>query len=94
MSPRQRSTPDEPAAAATEVVAEAVPSDTAAELERVKQVIGAQFGIDMRSPGQVAQADKDAEAAQEELEAQQAEAAKAEEEAAAAEEQAAETAVA
>jgi len=54
-----------------EVKPEAVPKDTAAELERVKQVIGAHFGIDMRSPGQVAQADKDAEDAQKELEAQQ-----------------------
>jgi len=54
-----------------EVKPEAVPKDTAAELERVKQVIGAHFGIDMRSPGQVAQAEKDAEDAQKELEKQQ-----------------------
>ena len=72
--------------AADEVKAEAVPSDTSAELERVKQIIGAQFGIDMRSPGQVKQAEEDAAKAQEELEKQQAEEAKqAEEEAAAAE---------
>ena len=54
-----------------EVKPEAVPADTAAELERVKQLIGAHFGIDMRSPGQVAQGDKDAEDAQKELEKQQ-----------------------
>jgi len=61
-----------------EVKPEAVPKDTAAELERVKQIIGHQFGIDMRSPGQVAQAEKDAADAQEELEKQQAEEALAE----------------
>jgi hypothetical protein len=60
----------------TAVKPEAVPKDTAAELERVKQLIGANFGIDMRSPGQVAQADKDAEDAQAELEKQQAKEAK------------------
>ena len=71
---------------ADEVKAEAVPKDTAAELERVKQIIGHQFGIDMRSPGQVKQAELDAEDAQKELEVEQeAEAAKAEAEAAAAE---------
>jgi len=65
-----------------EVKPEAVPKDTAAELERVKQIMGAHLGIDMRSPGQVAQADKDAEDAQKELEKQQQkEAAQAEKEA-------------
>ena len=68
-----------------EVKAEAVPADTAAELERVKQVIGAQFGLDMRSPGQVKQAAEDEAKAQAELEAQQAEEAQAAEEEAAAE---------
>ena len=67
-----------------EVKPEAVPKDTAAELERVKQIIGHQFGIDMRSPGQVKQAEEDAAKAEEELESQQAEEAKAAEEAEAA----------
>ena len=70
---------------ADEVKAEAVPKDTAAELERVKAFLGAQFGFDMRSPGQVKQAELDAADAQKELEVEQeAEAAKAEAEAAAA----------
>lgn len=70
---------------AEEIKAEAVPKDTAAELERVKQLIGANMGIDMRSPGQVKQAEEDAAKAQAELEEEQAEEAKrAEEEALAA----------
>jgi len=56
---------------AKEAKPERVPKDTAAELERVKQIIGHQFGIDMRSPGQIAQAKVDEDEAQEELERQQ-----------------------
>jgi hypothetical protein len=59
-----------------EVKPERVPKDTAAELERVKQLIGAHLGVDMRSPGQVAQAEEDGEKAEKELEAQQAKEAK------------------
>jgi predicted acyltransferase (DUF342 family) len=59
-----------------EVEPEAVPSDTAAELERVKQLIGAHIGIDMRSPGQVKQAEIDGLKAEIELEQQQAKEAK------------------
>jgi predicted acyltransferase (DUF342 family) len=55
---------------------EAVPSDTAAELERVKQLVGAHIGIDMRSPGQVKQAEIDGLKAEIELEQQQAKEAK------------------
>ena len=59
-------------ASTDEVKPERVPKDTAAELERVKQLVGAHIGIDMRSPGQVAQAEQDGEQAQKELEEQQA----------------------
>ena len=62
---------EKPDAKTDEVKPEAVPKDTAAELERVKQLVGAHIGIDMRSPGQVAQADADAEHAQKELEVEQ-----------------------
>jgi len=62
-------------AAVDEVKPERVPADTAAELERVKQIIGAQLGLDMRSPGQVAQAELDEEEAQAQLEAEQKQAA-------------------
>jgi len=58
-------------ASSDEVKPERVPKDTAAELERVKQLVGAHIGIDMRSPGQVAQAEQDGEQAQKELEAEQ-----------------------
>jgi len=58
-------------AATDEVKPERVPKDTAAELERIKQLVGAHIGVDMRSPGQVAQAEADAEQAQKELEAEQ-----------------------
>ena len=54
-------------AGAEPVKAEAVPEDTQAELERVKHVIGQNFGIDMRSPGQVKQAEIDELEAQIEL---------------------------
>jgi len=80
---------------ADDVEAEEVPADTGAELERVKQLVGAHFGIDTRSPGQVKQASLDGLEAEIELKQQQiaeqqaadeeaAAAAKAEEEAAAA----------
>jgi predicted acyltransferase (DUF342 family) len=59
-----------------EVEPEAVPSDTTAELERVKQLVGAHIGIDMRSPGQVKQAEIDGLKAEIELEQQQAKEAK------------------
>jgi len=58
-------------ATSDEVKPERVPKDTAAELERIKQLVGAHIGVDMRSPGQVAQAEADAEQAQKELEAEQ-----------------------
>jgi len=61
-------------------------TDTAAELERVKHVIGSHFGIDMRSPEQVEEAEAAAAEAQEELEQQQTEEAEAAAEEAAAEE--------
>ena len=71
---------------ADEVQPEEIPKDTAGELERVKHIIASQFGIDMRSPGQVKQAELDGEQAEKELAEQQAkeekEAAKAEAEAA------------
>jgi len=74
---------------ADEVQPEEIPKDTAGELERVKHIIASQFGIDMRSPGQVKQAELDGEQAEKELAEQQAkeekEAAKAEAEAAKAE---------
>jgi hypothetical protein len=54
-----------------EVKPERVPSDTAAELERVKQLVGANIGIDMRSPGQVKQAEQDEADAQKQLEDEQ-----------------------
>ena len=46
------------------------------ELERVKQLVGAHIGIDMRSPGQVKQAEIDGLKAEIELEQQQAKEAK------------------
>lgn len=68
-----------------DVVAEDPPEDTQAELERVKHVLSAAFGIDLRSPGQVKQAELDGLEAELELVKQEEEAAKqaAEEEAAA-----------
>ena len=42
-----------------DVVAEDPPEDTQAELERVKHVLSAAFGIDLRSPGQIKQAELD-----------------------------------
>ena len=59
-----------------EVEPEAVPSDTTTELERVKQLVGAHIGIDMRSSGQVKQAEIDGIKAEIELETQQAKEAK------------------
>jgi len=69
---------------------EEVPADTAAELERVKHIIAAQFGIDTRSPGQVKQAEIDGLKAEIALEEEQAKVAKAAEDAAKAEAEAAE----
>lgn len=66
---------------------EEVPEDTQGELERVKAFLGAQFGFDLRSPGQVKQAEIDGLEAEIALEEQQAAEAKAAEEEAAAAEQ-------
>ena len=56
-----------------DVVAEDPPEDTQAELERVKHVLSAAFGIDLRSPGQIKQAELDGLEAELELAKQAAE---------------------